>query len=72
MSGIAQKRELCSKRRQKLYYDKNACKNSLKSGPKVSILLPSVPNKLLAQWKGPFKVIRQVSPIDYIVQDGKN
>ena len=45
---------------------------SLKSGQKVSILLPSVLNTFLAQWKGPFEIIRQVSPVDYIVQVGKN
>ena len=67
MSALAHKQEVCSKKKQKLYYDRNACKRSLKPGQKVSILLPSESNKLLAQWKGPFEVIEQVSPVDYLV-----
>ncbi|MCG8044622.1 MAG: RNase H-like domain-containing protein [Candidatus Thiodiazotropha endolucinida] len=71
MSELAQKQEWCNKKKQKVYYDRNACMRSLKPGQKVSILLPSESNKLLAQWKGPFEVIEQVSPVDYVVQVGK-
>ncbi|MEW8544650.1 MAG: reverse transcriptase domain-containing protein, partial [Candidatus Thiodiazotropha sp.] len=71
MSDIAQRLENISKKRQKVYYDRNACKRTLKPGQRVSILLPTTSNKLLAKWKGPFEIIEQVSPVDYSVQTGK-
>ena len=71
MSEIAQKLESISKKRQKWYYDRNACKRTLKAGQKVSILLPTSSNKLLAEWKGPFEILEQVSPVDYSVKTGK-
>ena len=71
MSGIAHKLETISKKRQKVYYDRKACKRKLKSGQRVSILLPTASNKLYAEWKGPFEVVEQVSPVDYVIQTGK-
>ena len=38
---------------------------------KVLILLHSTANKLLAECKGPYKVIEKVSPVDYKVQINK-
>ena len=35
---------------------------------KVLVLLPTSNNKLLAEWKGPFKVLEKVSPVDYRIQ----
>ena len=31
------------------------------------VLLPSVTNKLLAQWQGPYPVMKQVTPVTYEV-----
>ena len=38
-----------------------------KPGDKVLVLLPTVTNKLLLQWKGPYDVTRVVGPNDYKV-----
>ena len=71
MSEIAHRLESISKTRQKVYYDRNACKRTLQPGQKVSILLPTVSNKLLAEWNGPFEVAEKVRPVDYSIQMGK-
>ena len=71
MSDIAHRLESISKKRQKVYYDRNACKRTVKPGQKVSILLPTVSNKLLAEWNGPFGIAEQISPVDYSIQTGK-
>ena len=42
-------------RKQKFQYDKNARQRNMKVGEKVLILLPKKANKLLLQWRGPYK-----------------
>ena len=71
MSDIAHKLESISKKRQKVYYDRKACTRTFQPGQKVSILLPTVSNKLFAEWKGPFEIVEKFSPVDYLVQVGK-
>ena len=68
MSDIAHKIEHNSKKKQKLYYDRKSITRKLSPGQKVSVLLPTSTSKLLANWKGPYEVIRQVSPVDYEIQ----
>ena len=68
---MAKRSEVKAKKMQKLYYDRKSSRRHLKPGQLVCVLLPTVANKLLAQWKGPFEIIEQVSPVDYIVQVGK-
>ena len=44
----------------------------LKPNDEVLLLLPNNNNKLLMTWKGPYKVIRRTSVVDYIINiDGK-
>ena len=50
---------------QKRWYDQNARDRELKVGSKVLDLLPSSTNKLLAQWQGPYVVLKQVGTVDY-------
>ena len=58
--------------RYKRYYDKKARSRKFKVGDEVLILLPTDSNKLLMQWKGPFKVEHVVAVNDYKVNvDGK-
>ena len=56
-----------SQSRHKHYYDRTARKKSLRPGDQVLILLPTDSNKLLMQWKGPFKIIDKVGMNDYAV-----
>ena len=43
-------------------------RREFKVGDKVTVLLPTDTNKLLLQWKGPYKVTEVVNKLDYIVQ----
>ena len=57
--------------KQKQYYDRKSAMRKLWPGQKVSVLLPTASNKLFANWKGPFMVTKQVSPVNYEVQLNK-
>ena len=43
--------------RQKRQFDYRARERTFKRGDQVLILLPTSDNKLLMQWRGPFKVL---------------
>ena len=57
-----------AKDKQKIYYDKKAKPKNLKAGDKVLILLPTDSNKLLMQWKGPYRVVEVLGLNDYAVE----
>ena len=54
--------------RYKKYYDRKTKSRVLKPGDLALILLPTDTNKLLVQWKGPFKVLRRVNKCDYSLE----
>ncbi|GFR58903.1 Gypsy retrotransposon integrase-like protein 1 [Elysia marginata] len=56
--------------RQRHYYDRTAKCRKFSMGEKVLVLLPTDSNKLLMQWKGPFKVVATVGVNDYRVNMG--
>ena len=60
--------EIGGKRKQKVYYDRGSRKRNYKLGDKVLLLLPTSTNKLLAEWKGPFEVVRRVNKVDYVIR----
>ncbi len=61
-----------SQARYQRYYNRNAKNWRFVVGDKVLILLPTDKNKLLMQWKGPFKVEKTVGTNDKGIQiDGK-
>ena len=74
-------RETCSLARQELvkaravqkaYYDKKSKLRVFSAGDKCLVLLPTVSNKLLAQWKGPYEVIERKGDLNYILRvDGQ-
>jgi hypothetical protein len=47
------------------FYNRKARDRFFKVNDKVLLLLPTSRNKLLLQWKGPFRVIEKTSPCDY-------
>ena len=53
----------------KHYFDKKAKERSLEAGDDVLLFLPTSENKLLAKWKGPYKVVNRVegSDVNYMV-----
>jgi len=56
---------------QKRQFDSRSKDRTFKHGNLVLILLPSSDNKLLMQWKGPFKVLEIVKGPDYRIQVGR-
>lgn len=68
LNKIASDAERDAKRKQKKYFDQTSKVRQLEVGQKVLVLLPTSHNKLLAEWKGPYKVIERVSPVDYKIQ----
>ena len=64
---LAAIRESQAKQRQKKYFDIHSKNREFEIGQKVLILLPTSNNKLLAEWKGPYRITEKVSPVDYRV-----
>lgn len=56
-----------SAKRYKKYYDRKAKARILQPGDEALLLLPTDNNKLLLQWKGPFKVLNRVGKCDYSI-----
>ena len=50
---------------QKTWYDRNARDRELQPGDQVLVLLPTSTNKLLAEWQGPYPVVRRVGRVVY-------
>ena len=61
-----------AKRKQKKYFDGKSKVRDFEPGQRVLVLLPTSNSNLLAEWKGPYKVIEKVSPADYKIQINRN
>ena len=51
--------------KQKKWYDQKARDLKLRNGDQVLVLIPTRTEKLLAKWKGPYTVLRQVGKVNY-------
>ena len=56
-----------SQAEQKRWYDRTAREREFQPNEEVLVLLPTSTNKLLAQWKGPYKIVRRAGPVNYLV-----
>jgi len=54
--------------RQAKYHNRNTKDRIFQAGDEVLVLLRTYSNKLLLQWKGPFKVIERIRGNDYKIQ----
>lgn len=54
-----------AKTKYKVYANQNAKKRQITVGQEVLLLLPDDKDKLSICWKGPFKVTKQISKVDY-------
>ena len=52
---------------QKYWYDKNARHREFQPGDQVLVLLPTSTSKLLAQWQGPYEVVKRIGEVDYLI-----
>ena len=69
---IAQQELLKSEKKNKTLYDRRAKRREFQGGDKILLLLPTETNKLLMQWKGPYKVMSRCGKVnDYRVEMNK-
>ena len=52
---------------QKNWYDQNARVRTLNEGAMVLVLLPTSSSALTTQWQGPYKVVKQVGKVNYLI-----
>ncbi|CAM4558036.1 unnamed protein product [Caretta caretta] len=53
---------------QKVWYDRTARARAYATGDQVMVLIPMRKNKLQAAWEGPFKVVKQLTEVNYVVE----
>jgi hypothetical protein len=53
---------------QKTWYDQKAREREFQSRDLVLLLLPTSTSKLLAQWQGPYRVVKKVGRVDYEIE----
>jgi len=68
MSDLVHKNLSQAQYKQKQWYDKNARERKFSAGDQVLVLLPTDTNKLLAQWQGPYKIVKQIGKVNYQVE----
>ena len=54
-----------AQQQQKTWYDQTAREREMEPGEEVLVPLPTSSSKLLAQWLGPYCVIRGVGKVNY-------
>jgi len=67
MSVLVQEKLTKAQGKQKHWYDKNARIREFVPGDPVLILLPTSSSKLLAQWQGPYQVVKRTGKVNYLV-----
>ena len=67
MLELVQENMKRAQQKQKAWYDRNAWEREFQPSDEGLILLPTTTNKLLAQWQGPYLVLRQVGKVDYVI-----
>jgi hypothetical protein len=64
---IAAENVKCSASRYKTYFDRRSKIRTLKEGDEVLVLLPTSSNKMLVQWRGPYRILERKNAVDYLV-----
>ncbi|XP_075764387.1 uncharacterized protein LOC142819706 [Pelodiscus sinensis] len=68
LMGLARENLSRAQRKQKVWYDRNARARAYATGDQVMVLIPVRKNKLQAAWDGPFKVVKQLNEVNYVVE----
>jgi len=68
---IAQQNMSEAQKRNKRYYDRRAKDQNIRIGDYVLLLLPTKTNKLMMQWKGPYKVEAKLYENNYRIRINK-
>ena len=67
MSALVRENLEKAQETQKRWYDKNARQRVFNEGDSVLVLLPTSTNALMAQWQGPYEVLKQVGKVTYCI-----
>ena len=67
MTELVQQNLAQAQERQKNWYDRNAHVREFQPGDQILVLLPTATSKLLAQWQGPYEVVKRSGKVDYII-----
>ncbi|XP_033739131.1 uncharacterized protein LOC117326489 [Pecten maximus] len=70
VSQVVQNNLAERKAKVKVWYDKRATERSFSPGDEVLVLLPTENAKMLAHWKGPYRVTERVNNVNYKVNVG--
>ena len=65
---LAQQNLKTSQSKMKMLYDRKSQNRIFKPGDKVLVLLPVQGNTLQARYHGPYKVLKRVGDLDYIIE----
>ncbi|CAM4329409.1 unnamed protein product [Lepidochelys olivacea] len=68
LMGLARENLARAQRKQKVWYDRMARARAYATGDPVMVLIPVRKNKLQAAWEGPFKVVKQLNEVNYVVE----
>ena len=67
MSQLARSNLHAAQSTQKEWYDRTAKERSFQLGDQVLIVLPITANKLAAEWQGPYRIVKRVGEVHYVV-----
>jgi hypothetical protein len=67
LSKLAQENLANAQKHQKRWYDRHARDREFLPGQQVLVLLPTSSNKLLAEWQGPYTILRRMGRVVYEV-----
>ncbi|CAM4702436.1 unnamed protein product, partial [Caretta caretta] len=68
LMGLARENLARAQKKQKVWYDRTARARAYATGDPVMVLIPVRKNKLQAAWEGPFKVVKQLNEVNYVVE----
>ncbi|CAM5127688.1 unnamed protein product, partial [Eretmochelys imbricata] len=66
--GLARENLARAQKKQKVWNDLTVRARAYTTGDQVMVLIPVRKNKLQATWEGPFKVVKQLNDVNYVVE----
>ncbi|XP_034628447.1 C-type lectin domain family 4 member K [Trachemys scripta elegans] len=68
LMGPAREKLVKAQRKEKVWFDCTARAHAFTAGDQVMVLIPVRKNKLQAAWEGPFRVVKQLNKVNYVVE----
>ena len=67
MADLVHENMVQSQANQKRWYDRNIRSHKFEPGDQVLVLLPTSTSKLLAQWQGPYEIVKPIGEVDNLI-----